>query len=205
MKIYLMAFVSIVLTFGTVQAQSPDRSGPDNTVIEQVDISDARRPAAGPDAALVSGEPQQSGTHVSMLLGLLRNSESGQFAGIYQQGTAQSAQIEQLGYNNLAVMYQYGSANVGQLSQDGTGNRTGLLQHGYDNLFDVDITGSNNYLGVVQVGNGLEYLPDINDSNRHVFRVQMGIGNQVVELGQGGVPVNIEQRGEGMELIIQHH
>ena len=98
--------------------------------------------------------------------------------------------IVQEGGSNFTSTRQIGSGNVigvrlrGVGNTLGTPNNPGVLQEGADNLYLLDYA-----------GNGQPIDPTI----------QQGNGNQVVQIGEIDAPFGVEQRGDGMRMIIRHN
>lgn len=205
MKLFLLLAASIILTTGSLQAQDTDQDIQDNQFIEQVGPDDVRSTSARSDAAMLLGDSGRQPPFLGFLGGMQNAGGSGHFAGINQYGAGHTASIDQQGDGNYALMYQFGANNQAHLLQNGAGNQTYLLQSGVGNIFDVDIHGNDNLVGVAQIGYDNLFNPNITASNRHIIKVQVGIGNRMVELGQPEIPMSVEQRGDGMEIIIQHH
>lgn len=122
--------------------------------------------------------------------------QGGHFGLIHQDGAANLAVMDQDGASNLAVMMQHGSGNTTQLTQHGTGNIYGAWLTGNDNRLNVTQHGDANTYLLEFAGNGLAFEHEA---------IQVGAGNQAVQLGTGTVPFGIEQRGDGMTLIIRHN
>ena len=119
----------------------------------------------------------------------------GHFAVIRQDGAAGLALIEQEGASNLAVMIQQGTGNTMRLTQHGTGNIYGAWLDGNDNRLHVAQHGDANTYLIAFDGDGPGFEHRV---------VQFGTGNQVVQLGAGASPFGVEQRCDGMTLIIRH-
>lgn len=102
------------------------------------------------------------------------------------------------GEDNLAVAVQEGSNNVTTIQQYGRKNKAGIR-----------LIGRNNEVGLLQIGRGNEYLLDHTGSGLDLTgskRIeQIGRGNRMIEVGRRSVPMNIQQRGNGMAMIVRHN
>jgi hypothetical protein len=124
----------------------------------------------------------------------------------------QAAFDDLLGTDNDALVGQGGNGNLAVLLQQGDGNFTSTLQIGSGNVIGVRLRGVGNQLGtplapgVLQVGAENLYLLDYTgDSQLIEPTAQIGDGNQVVQIGAIDVPFGVEQRGDGMRMIIRHN
>jgi hypothetical protein len=121
-----------------------------------------------------------------------------------------AAIIVQNGNGNIAeIVQQSGTGNRAYIEHDGHDNQTYLLQSGNDNAFSVTMIGDRNYFDFAQVGDGNQYervwVGSDTDLGTLPPVVQTGNGNQIIEIGQGGIPLMIEQRGDGMRMVVEHH
>ena len=120
-------------------------------------------------------------------------SSGGSMAMVHQEGEGNTIMLSQLGFANRAVLTQVGSFN-----------RIDARQEGDRNLLEVLLQGSNNGLDVTQRGNDNVYKLDfLGDGLAHSV-LQEGSGLQAAQIGIGTLPLSIEQRGTGMELVIHH-
>lgn len=121
-------------------------------------------------------------------------------------------------YSNTAIVNQYGNNNTTGITQNGWGNKalvnllgdnnsTGLVQDGSDNQFILNLQGDDNSVSGEQVGSQNRLRLDlIGTVNNQTFS-QMG-NNLTIELidnGNGGIPMQIEQRGNGANITIENH
>jgi hypothetical protein len=123
----------------------------------------------------------------------------------------QAAFDDLLGGNDASVG-QDGDGNLAVLLQQGNNNFTSTLQVGSGNVIGVRLRGLGNSLGtpadpgVLQAGADNVYLLDYEGSNQIIApTIQEGNGNQVVQIGEIDVPFGVEQRGDGMRMIIRHN
>lgn len=139
-------------------------------------------------------------------------------ATVEQQGSSNEASITQLkGSDNEATVEQGPSTkypglnNLAVIVQKGSMNQTTTRQRGRDNLAGIRLVGSNNGIRLVQTGSRNEYLLDFTGSNlgsmgsstTHQVS-QIGSNNRLVQVGEGRMPFNVRQRGDGMRMIIRH-
>lgn len=124
----------------------------------------------------------------------------------------QAAFDDLLGNDNDAFVGQDGNGNLAVLLQQGDGNFTSTLQVGSGNVIGVRLRGVGNQLGtpsapgVLQAGADNLYLLDYTGNGQTIApTAQIGDGNQVVQIGAIDVPFGVEQRGDGMRMIIRHN
>jgi hypothetical protein len=135
-----------------------------------------------------------------------------------QQGSSNKASITQLnGNENEATVMQGpsdefpGQNNLAVIVQNGSLNRTTIRQLGQNNIAGIRLAGSNNGITLEQTGSGNEYLLDFEgsslgsagNSTNHQVR-QIGSNNRLVQVGEGRMPFNVRQRGNGMRMVIRH-
>jgi hypothetical protein len=137
----------------------------------------------------------------------LQGSGSGNSAVIMQRGDNNDATIEQQGpsdarpgQNNLAVLVQNGSFNQTTIRQRGQNNIAGIRLDGNDNGITLEQTGSNNEYLLDFTGSG---LGNMGSSTTHRVS-QIGSNNRLVQVGEGQMPFNVRQRGDGMRMVIRH-
>ena len=120
--------------------------------------------------------------------------------------------------SNTAIVNQYGNGNTSGITQNGWGNKalvnllgdnntTGLLQHGSDNQFILNLEGNDNTLTGTQQGSQNKLRMDLIGSGSNQTFTQMG-NNLTIELidnGTGGVPMQIEQRGDGASVTVENY
>ncbi len=120
--------------------------------------------------------------------------------------------------SNVAVINQFGSGNVSSLTQSGFGNIAGfnitgddnitnLIQSGNSNQFILELLGSNNNFSFEQIGSDNQLIKNLNGDGMMQTYSQNGNGlqMQVIDFGQQGVPMHIEQRGNGTSIIIENY
>jgi hypothetical protein len=124
-------------------------------------------------------------------------------AGLLQDGNL--SLVRQDGELNMASILQMGRANLAVIAQDGSRNLTELEQIGERNIFGAWLTGNDNQLLLRQHGNDNVYMLDFvgNDLNHSVD--QIGSGIRAIQVGHGSKPFSVEQRGEGMDIRIEHN
>jgi hypothetical protein len=112
--------------------------------------------------------------------------------------------LDQTGSGNDVVVRQIGADNAAVLTQQGSGNRTDLTQTGDDNLFLTLVVGDGNEVDAVQADGGNVYgLYLVGEGTAHTV-TQLGGNNLAVQVvGPGTTPVDIEQRGRGIEVRVE--
>lgn len=159
----------------------------------------------------------------------LPGNTSGNSAVIAQRGSDQDATVEQTGVGNEASITQmYGSGNEAAVEQgpgggrpgknnlavvvqNGSMNQTRIRQLGQTNRAGIRLVGNSNEVALEQTGTGNEYLLDFQGrglggagrSSAHQVR-QIGSNNRLVQRGEGRVPLNVRQRGNGMHMVVRH-
>lgn len=110
----------------------------------------------------------------------------------------------QTGGNATNIM-QSGNSNLAIIQQVGVGNVTDLRQNGSSNVYQSVVVGDDNLNVIRQNGNQNMILQDLRTDN-HVYRItQQGQGNEIRQSEIGtiqSVPVEITQRGQGMQISI---
>lgn len=106
---------------------------------------------------------------------------------------------------NAVVLVQEGSGNTASVAQLGLDNRFGLVQIGLANAVDAQMVGNANTAVVTQIGDGNDYRLVMEADGVELLPVlQEGIGNRAEQVVQPGLqPAGIEQRGNGLELLIE--
>jgi hypothetical protein len=140
-------------------------------------------------------------------------------ATVEQQGSANKTSITQLGgTDNTATVMQgpgsnlSGKDNLAVLVQKGSLNQTTIRQWGQHNLAGIRLVGNNNGIALTQKGADNQYLLDFTGSGlgkagrsaTHQVR-QIGNNNQLAQVGNGRIPFNVRQRGNGMRMVIRHN
>ena len=95
--------------------------------------------------------------------------------------------------------------------QNGSWNQTTVRQRGQNNIAGIRLIGNNNGITLEQTGSNNEYLLDFTGSglgnmgSSTTHRVsQIGSNNRLVQVGDGRMPFNVRQRGDGMRMVIRH-
>ena len=114
--------------------------------------------------------------------------------------------FDQTGTGNAIVVEQTGFDNRAALSQIGSGNLTTLLQDGSRNLLSATLFGDNNQITLNQIGDDNVYgLLMIGTNPEHVVS-QIGDGNTATQVVAPGLrPASIEQRGNGLEVLVERY
>ena len=159
----------------------------------------------------------------------LQGSGSGNSAVIMQRGDNNDATIEQQGSDNEASITQLngndnkatveqgpsdalpGQDNLAVLVQNGSFNQTTIRQRGQNNIAGIRLDGNDNGITLEQTGSKNEYLLDftgsglgnMGSSTTHQVS-QIGTNNRLVQVGEGQMPFNVRQRGDGMRMVIRH-
>ncbi|MCC5915171.1 MAG: hypothetical protein JJU46_12395 [Balneolaceae bacterium] len=119
--------------------------------------------------------------------------------------------VNQFGDGNVSTLIQNGIGNMARINIMGNRNVTGLEQDGNSNRFILNLEGSDNEITGSQIGNENEFRMDfVGDgiSIQDQSFVQSG-NNLTLQLfnngNGGGVPLQIEQRGNGASVIIENY
>lgn len=120
--------------------------------------------------------------------------------------------------SNVAIINQFGNQNSSNIVQTGTGNMSRMnilgdhnimnhLQDGTGNQFILNLEGSNNVLDYTQIGSENRMRKDLAGNNHQQTFIQNGHGLslQLIDSGDGGVPLRIEQNGNGSSIIIENN
>lgn len=121
-------------------------------------------------------------------------------------------------YSNTAIVNQYENDNRTGITQNGWGNKalvnllgdnntTGLVQNGMDNQFILNLEGNDNSVIGKQAGSQNRLRLDLIGTVKNQTFSQMG-NNLTIELtdnSNGGIPMQIEQRGNGASVTIENH
>lgn len=116
-----------------------------------------------------------------------------------------TAIVEQNGTNNSAQVNQTGNANIALIEQAGNNIQNTVNQTGTGNIYGSSLEGNNHKLEVSQVGNNNLYLLNYESSKTLTHTVQQ-IGNNLkaVQIGVGK-PYEIKEFGTGMNIIVRHY
>lgn len=117
------------------------------------------------------------------------------------------ASVNVYGNNNRSGISQAGWGNLALVNILGDGNTTGLKQKGNDNRFILNLEGSGNTVAGEQVGSSNHLRMDLVGSAQNQTFRQAGsnLTLQLLDNGKGGIPMQIEQRGNGATVIIENH
>ena len=120
--------------------------------------------------------------------------------------------------SNTAIVNQYGNNNTTGITQNGWGNKalinligdyntTGLEQSGSKNQFILNLEGSNNSVNGQQRGSQNSLRLDlVGTLNNQTFsQIGNNLTLELVDNGSGGVPVQIEQRGDGATVRVENY
>ena len=107
--------------------------------------------------------------------------------------------------SNVTSITQNGNSNIAIIQQVGIKNVTDLTQNGNSNIYESQIVGNDNLNLIRQNGNQNAIMQDIR-TDGHVYKItQQGNGNELRQTEIGtiqSVPVEITQRGQGMQISI---
>ncbi len=197
MNRWLLLTLTLILAARPAAAQD---DAPQTPFSDEVYVTQIAQ-AVSPEARISTGEA------LDLIYARLRAERHRSALDAYQGGGADGrsvALVHQLGNHNAAAVDQAGASNLAMLYQRGSGNASLLEQAGAGNVFGSYLTGDGNRTDVQQRGTGNVYVLDFaGDGLRHTAR-QLGSNNQAVQTGQGTVPFSIEQRGNGMQMVIRH-
>lgn len=210
-------------TAAPVQAQA---------LIEQVPVVTSRVEGATTSQVVVevAEENENVGDVTTLIPGgtpALLSNVSGNGAVIVQDGDNNEATVEQEGSGNEASITQSGNRNestveqrpgdgfpglnnLAVIVQNGSMNQTTVRQFGQNNIAGVRLNGTNNATDILQEGDGNEYRLEFTgtglgaDGTPHTVK-QIGDQNMLVQVGQGTTPFNVQQRGDGMRMIIHRN
>ncbi len=117
--------------------------------------------------------------------------------------------INQFGDNNISTLTQNGIGNMARFNIFGNLNTTSLEQNGSGNQFILNLEGDNNRIGGVQSGSENQVRIDLTGSgfpNQTFTQNGTNLSLQFFDNGTGvGVPLQIEQRGNGASVIIENY
>lgn len=153
--------------------------------------------------SIASAQAQTAGVSIQQAADLI--DEAGAMAGLTAAEALAATVLSPAGGTNVVVLVQDGDFNEAQVEQQGTGNRFALVQQGDFHRTTAQIIGHANTTTVTQRGAGHEYdLLMVTDAVDLLPVVQEGEGNRAVQfVAPGLLPAGIEQRGNGMEIIIE--
>ncbi len=124
---------------------------------------------------------------------------------LLRNGQGNVAQGMQQGNFNNATINQQGRGNVMQFVQQGNYNNLNAVQQGQNNNIEISQQGDNYEADLLQQGN--DNNMQINQSGQaeqRLQRSQQGNGHRLIYDGaaDGGVPVEISQRGAAMDVRV---
>lgn len=117
--------------------------------------------------------------------------------------------INQFGDNNISSLIQNGVGNQARFNIFGSRNTTGLEQSGSGNQFILNLEGNDNLIEGSQDGNENQVRLDLTGSgfpNQSFSQNGTNLSLQFYDNGTGvGVPLQIEQTGNGASVIIENY
>ena len=117
--------------------------------------------------------------------------------------------VNQFGDNNISTLTQTGIGNMARFNIFGNLNTTSLEQSGSGNQFILNLEGSNNLIGGVQSGDENQVRIDLTGNgfpNQSFVQNGTNLSLQFFDNGTGvGVPLEIEQTGNGASVIIENY
>ena len=201
-------------TQGQVVVTLPGQCKPAEAKCENVSRNDITGPGSGFIPAVTPALPTDPSGNSAVIFQEGDDND----ATINQQGSGNQASITQLnGDENEATVVQEsgggfpGENNLAVIVQDGSFNETTMQQRGRDNVAGIKLDGNSNGITLEQTGNGNEYLLDFDgddlgsmgSSSTHRVN-QIGSNNRLVQVGEGRMPFNVRQRGNGIQMVIRH-
>lgn len=122
-------------------------------------------------------------------------------------GQSNTAIVNQFGNSNITGVKQTGWGNMGMVNILGNNNNTGLTQQGTGNQFILNLEGNDNQLLGEQTGSQNQLRIDRTGSSRNQSFTQTGsdLSLQLIDNGSGGIPLQIEQKGNGASAIIENY
>ena len=117
--------------------------------------------------------------------------------------------VNQFGDNNISTLTQTGIGNMARFNIFGNLNTTNLEQNGSGNQFILNLEGSNNSIGGVQTGTKNQVRIDLTGSgfpDQTFTQNGTNLSLQFFDNGTGvGIPLQIEQNGNGASVIIENY
>lgn len=120
---------------------------------------------------------------------------------------ANVALVNQFGNSNISGLTQEGIGNMARLNIMGNRNTTGLTQKGSNNQFILNLEGNDSIIESSQNGAENQMRLDLTGTYPNQTFSQIGSDNtmQIFDAGSGsGIPLLIEQQGNGASLIIEN-
>ena len=116
-------------------------------------------------------------------------------------GVGNSASVIQIGERNIAEVDQNGFGNYAYIRLEGVDNRTRVQQDGNLNTALIYLLGDDNNLGLTQEGSFNSYF-NFRQGNGLQDQVLQSGNNLMLEISGNGLPVTIEQFGNGAEASV---
>ncbi|REL38535.1 hypothetical protein DYD21_00885 [Rhodohalobacter sp. SW132] len=122
-------------------------------------------------------------------------------------GRTNTAFVNLYGSDNQSSVTQSGWGNVAMVNILGDRNRSGLQQRGNSNRFILNLEGSDGLVDGMQAGKNNFLRMDLigNTHNQTFSQTGANLSLQLIDNGGGGVPMQIEQRGNGASVIIENY
>lgn len=120
---------------------------------------------------------------------------------------ANVAIVNQFGDNNISGLIQNGIGNMVRMNIFGSRNTTGLTQNGANNRFILNLEGNDSIINSEQSGANNQMRLDLIGTFPNQTFSQIGSGHtlELIDMGNGGIPMEIEQRGNGATAIIENY
>jgi len=131
--------------------------------------------------------------------------DNGGFANGVGSASTNFVDIVQFGVGNITDISQNGAGNFVNLSLIGNSNRTGIFQDGNFNSATILLSGNNNEFDLLQIGDNNIYNTERNHNGARSDLVIQEGDNLNINISGQGVPLNIEQRGNGASVIIENY
>ncbi|MCC5925868.1 MAG: hypothetical protein JJU41_04840 [Bacteroidetes bacterium] len=110
-----------------------------------------------------------------------------------------------LGMMNFVDASQNGNANLFSLTIEGDENTAGITQRGSGNEAQIQLIGNNNTLNTLQHGRSNLLNMNIFSNGLMHNTQQIGNANQIMIQGEQRTPLQIEQRGNGIGIVIEQN
>jgi hypothetical protein len=119
----------------------------------------------------------------------------------------QVAIIDQFGDNNVAEIFQSGFGNFAKIDIKGNRNNARIDQDGNNNRALLNIFANDNVISLLQEGNNNFIEGNFREDGFAPAEPFSQIGNNlnIQVTGSGGIPMIIEQTGQGAGLIIRNN
>lgn len=122
--------------------------------------------------------------------------EESNSAVVNMYGNDNRSSVGQSGWGNMAFVNILGDRNTTGLTQSGSGNQYILNLEGNDNSVTGDQVGSDNRLRMDLIGTV---------NNQTFTQTGNNLTLQLIDNGNGGIPMQIEQQGNGASVTIENH